>query len=256
MKSASRLFVVIALICAAPAMAETMREAVLRKVALENGLRPVEESWPEFEPEKAEVGKLLFESELLSLTRNVSCRNCHLDEFGTADGLPLGHGAGGVGKGIERMVLTRAGVIDYTGAPPGFAEGILRTLAGPSMNALSAGIGYALLASGAADAWHPFAQTALATFSVCSLILTAINFLPAIPFDGGLVLQSVLSRFLGDSRGRTLAAWISLALLGAMAALEAWLIQPILLYLAVTIGHDNWRKHLRPVADPAAIASR
>ncbi len=160
------------------------------------------------------------------------------------------------GKGIERMVLTRAGVIDYTGAPPGFAEGILRTLAGPSTNALSAGIGYALLASGAADAWHPFAQTALATFSVCSLILTAINFLPAIPFDGGLVLQSVLSRFLGDSRGRTLAAWISLALLGAMAALGAWLIQPILLYLAVTIGYDNWRKHLRPVAEPAAIVSR
>lgn len=162
----------------------------------------------------------------------------------------------GFGKGIERMVLTRAGVIDYTGAPPGFAEGILRTLAGPSTNALSAGIGYALLASGAADAWHPFAQTALATFSVCSLILTAINFLPAIPFDGGLVLQSVLSRFLGDSRGRTLAAWISLALLGVMAALGAWLIQPILLYLAVTIGYDNWRKHLRPVADPVASASR
>ncbi|OWV60716.1 methylamine utilization protein MauG [Mameliella alba] len=91
-------------------MAETMREAVLRKAALENGLRPVEESWPEFEPEKAEVGKLLFESELLSLTRNVSCRNCHLDEFGSADGLPLGHGAGGVGKGIERM-KSPAGVL-------------------------------------------------------------------------------------------------------------------------------------------------
>jgi len=110
MKSATRLFVTIALICAAPAMAETMREAVLRKAALENGLRSVEESWPEFEPEKAEVGKLLFESELLSLTRNVSCRNCHLDEFGSADGLPLGHGAGGVGKGIERM-KSPAGVL-------------------------------------------------------------------------------------------------------------------------------------------------
>ena len=39
MKSATRLFVTIALICAAPAMAETMREAVLRKAALENELR-------------------------------------------------------------------------------------------------------------------------------------------------------------------------------------------------------------------------
>lgn len=110
MKSATKFFAAVALICAAPAMAETMREAVLRKAALENGLRPVEESWPEFEPEKAEVGKLLFESELLSLTRNVSCRNCHLDEFGSADGLPLGHGAGGVGKGVERM-KSPAGVL-------------------------------------------------------------------------------------------------------------------------------------------------
>tara|TARA_R110000850_G_scaffold80785_3_gene173369 strand:- start:1752 stop:2978 length:1227 start_codon:yes stop_codon:yes gene_type:complete len=110
MKSATRFFVVLALICAAPAMAETMREAVLRKAALENELRPVEESWPDFEPEKAEVGRLLFESELLSLTRNVSCRNCHLDEFGSADGLPLGHGAGGVGTGIERM-KSPAGVL-------------------------------------------------------------------------------------------------------------------------------------------------
>ena len=41
-----------------------------------------------------------------------------------------------------------------------------------------------------------------------------------------------------------------------MAALGAWLIQPILLYLAITIGYDNWRKHLRPIADPAAIVSR
>ncbi|WGT48652.1 His-Xaa-Ser system-associated MauG-like protein [Thioclava nitratireducens] len=110
MKSATKFFAAIALICSAPAMAETMREAVLRKAALENGLRPVEESWPEFEPKKAEVGKLLFESELLSLTRNVSCRNCHLDEFGSADSLPLGHGAGGVGKGVERM-KSPAGVL-------------------------------------------------------------------------------------------------------------------------------------------------
>ncbi|WP_420006524.1 His-Xaa-Ser system-associated MauG-like protein [Arenibacterium sp. LLYu02] len=110
MKSATRFFAAVALVCATPAVSETMREAVLRRTALENGMRPFEETWPEFEPEKAAVGKLLFESELLSLTRNVSCRNCHLDEFGSADGLPLGHGAGGVGKGIERM-KSPAGVL-------------------------------------------------------------------------------------------------------------------------------------------------
>lgn len=103
MKSATKLLITVGAFCAVPALAETMRETVLREAALDHGLRPVEELWPEFEPEKAAVGQLLFESELLSLTRNVSCRNCHLDEFGSADGLPLGHGAGGVGTGIERM---------------------------------------------------------------------------------------------------------------------------------------------------------
>lgn len=103
MKSATKPLIAVGALCALPALAETMRETVLREAALNGGLRPVEELWPEFDPEKAAVGKLLFESELLSLTRNVSCRNCHLDEFGSADGLPLGHGAGGVGTGIERM---------------------------------------------------------------------------------------------------------------------------------------------------------
>ncbi|WP_323038893.1 His-Xaa-Ser system-associated MauG-like protein [Gemmobacter sp.] len=116
MKFATSLLIAAFLTGAAPTSAETMREAVLRKAALESGLRPVEESWPEFEPEKAAVGKLLFESELLSLTRNVSCRNCHLDEFGSADGLPLGHGAGGVGTGVERM-KSPAGILSRNVLP-------------------------------------------------------------------------------------------------------------------------------------------
>ena len=110
MKSATRLLFALAMFCAAPAVAETMREAVLRQAVLDNGLRPAEELWPEFESDKAAVGELLFESEQLSLTRNVSCRKCHLDEFGSADGLPLAHGAGGVGTGVERM-KSPAGVL-------------------------------------------------------------------------------------------------------------------------------------------------
>ena len=110
MKLATRFLCVLAMFYAVPAATETMREAVLRKAALNNGLRYAEELWPEFKPNKAIVGELLFESELLSLTRNVSCRNCHLDEFGSTDGLPLGHGAGGVGTGVERM-KSPAGVL-------------------------------------------------------------------------------------------------------------------------------------------------
>ena len=110
MKLATRFLCVLTMFYAVPAATETMREAVLRKAALNNGLRYAEELWPEFKPKKAIVGELLFESELLSLTRNISCRNCHLDEFGSTDGLPLGHGAGGVGTGVERM-KSPAGVL-------------------------------------------------------------------------------------------------------------------------------------------------
>lgn len=111
MKYAIKALVALPLLVAiVPASADSLRDAVLRDAVLDAGLRPVEELWPEFLPERAEVGRALFESDLLSLTRNVSCRNCHLDEFGSADGLPLGLGAGGVGKGIER-IKSPAGVL-------------------------------------------------------------------------------------------------------------------------------------------------
>lgn len=118
MKYASKFFIAIFVLIILPAigMAETMRETVLRKAAIRNGLRPAEETWPKIEPNKAAVGRLLFESNLLSLTRNVSCRSCHLDEFSTADGLPLAHGAGGIGKGIERM-KSPAGIVPRNTLP-------------------------------------------------------------------------------------------------------------------------------------------
>lgn len=153
------------------------------------------------------------------------------------------------GKGIEQMVLTRAGRIDYTGAEPAFVEGVLRTLAGPSTNAACAAASFAILA-GDVQSWHPNVVLAVSIFGGCNLILTAINFLPAIPFDGGLVLQMVVGRFRGKPRGLQVAVWTSMTLLVGMAGLGVWLVQPVLIYLALTIGYDNWRKHLRP---PSAV---
>src|SRR6185436_10804880 len=65
------------------------------------------------------------------------------------------------GKGIDRMVLTRAGRIDYSGAPPGFVENIARTAAGATMNALCAVSGYAILANVDVAQWPPVAALAL-----------------------------------------------------------------------------------------------
>ncbi|WP_108483181.1 cytochrome-c peroxidase [Oceaniglobus ichthyenteri] len=50
----------------------------------------------------AKLGQLLFWDPILSGNRNISCGTCHHPKFGTADGLPLGIGEGGIGLGPDR----------------------------------------------------------------------------------------------------------------------------------------------------------
>lgn len=84
--------------------ADELREKVLRNRAIESGLVRVEQLLPQLDKQKSAAGKLLFESKLLSLTQEIACQNCHLDQFASADGIPLGIGTkGGSGSGIERM---------------------------------------------------------------------------------------------------------------------------------------------------------
>ncbi len=66
------------------------------------------------------------------------------------------------GKGIDRMILTRAGRIDYAGAEPRFVERVVRTAAGPSMNAVCALVGYAVLPT--LDGASPLLVLAVQTF--------------------------------------------------------------------------------------------
>lgn len=57
---------------------------------------------PETESRSFEAGKALFESVSLSGDRDISCSSCHLDRFGSADGLPLAIGVGATGEGTVR----------------------------------------------------------------------------------------------------------------------------------------------------------
>ena len=82
---------------------QPMRERVLRQAALEAGLLPPAALNPEVAPELAALGKRLFESNLISLNAEISCSSCHLDQFGSADGLPVAIGVGGHGEGAERL---------------------------------------------------------------------------------------------------------------------------------------------------------
>lgn len=54
--------------------------------------------------DEAELGRLLFWDPVLSGNRNISCGTCHHPTLGTADGLALGIGEGGVGIGPARRI--------------------------------------------------------------------------------------------------------------------------------------------------------
>lgn len=55
--------------------------------------------------ERIELGQLLFYDPILSGNKNISCGTCHHPSLGTADGVSLGIGEGGVGLGLKRALL-------------------------------------------------------------------------------------------------------------------------------------------------------
>jgi cytochrome c peroxidase len=85
------------------AIADGLREAVLRDAAIDAGLIPAAETHVATSQDLVNVGQLLFESRLLSLNNDTACASCHLDQFGSADGLPIAIGTEGEGVGIERV---------------------------------------------------------------------------------------------------------------------------------------------------------
>ncbi|SOH95074.1 cytochrome c peroxidase [Monaibacterium marinum] len=56
------------------------------------------------DPAIVEIGRDLFWDPILSGNQNISCATCHHPRFGTADGLSLGVGEGGVGLGPDRHI--------------------------------------------------------------------------------------------------------------------------------------------------------
>jgi cytochrome c peroxidase len=84
--------------------ADDLRSRVLRDAAIENGLVQAVETHIVSPEPLVQAGKMLFESRLLSLSEDTACASCHLDKFGSADGLPLAIGTEGEGTGAERVI--------------------------------------------------------------------------------------------------------------------------------------------------------
>ena len=93
-----------ALLLVSQAAAADSFEGIIRKAARANGFAPPEQTHVPVNPELAAQGKILFESKFLSLNGNISCQSCHLDEFGSADGIPNAVAVGGEGKGAARVM--------------------------------------------------------------------------------------------------------------------------------------------------------
>ncbi|WP_353336245.1 His-Xaa-Ser system-associated MauG-like protein [Pseudooceanicola nitratireducens] len=88
-----------------PVEADSLRERMLRKYALDFGMVRPEDTWIEYNLPVVEVGKKIFESTLLSSNEDTACASCHLDRFGSSDGLPTAVGVEGQSFGAKRVEL-------------------------------------------------------------------------------------------------------------------------------------------------------
>ena len=117
MKSIIRL-TAIALLFAGLAHAKSpMREEVLRDAARRSGVLPLEDILIVNDARLSAVGKDLFESPLLSLNSDTSCQTCHIDRFGSADGLPNAVGTGGRGEGPARLMAGGGAIVPRNTLP-------------------------------------------------------------------------------------------------------------------------------------------
>src|SRR4051794_18548611 len=105
MKSGINLLIYAGLLAMLPlaAAADSMRDNVLREALLRSGVVPYQETHVETNPALVAAGKLLFQSRDMSLDRQTACASCHVDRFGSADGLANAVGTGGQGEGLERL---------------------------------------------------------------------------------------------------------------------------------------------------------
>jgi len=71
-------------------------------VALDLPAPLTDEDFLNFDQAQVQLGQLLFYDKVLSGNQNISCATCHHPNLGSADGVSLGVGEGGVGIGPDR----------------------------------------------------------------------------------------------------------------------------------------------------------
>ena len=103
-KFVTDLSIIFGLLVTAPPAAADAFDSILKQAAIESGFAHAQSTHVPVDPALAAVGKTLFESRNLSLNSDISCQDCHLQEFSSADGIPNAIGIGGEGTGVERVM--------------------------------------------------------------------------------------------------------------------------------------------------------
>ena len=78
-------------------------DRILKDTAIRNGLVESSDLLIPTDAVLAKIGEGFFNSKNLANSRDIACLDCHLDEFSSADGLPLAIGVNGIGTGLERL---------------------------------------------------------------------------------------------------------------------------------------------------------
>jgi cytochrome c peroxidase len=86
------------------ARAENAEERIIKQQIKSAGFVPSGDLYRNPDEKLADVGKVIFESKRLSLNGNISCQTCHLDRFGSTDGIPIAAAVGGEGDGPKRLL--------------------------------------------------------------------------------------------------------------------------------------------------------
>ena len=97
-------------------------ENILRDAVIKNGFKHPNSINPKTQPELVKAGKIFFNSTNISLNGDTSCQTCHLDKFGSADGIPNAIGVGGEGEGAWR--IKKGGAVLPRNALPLWGRGI------------------------------------------------------------------------------------------------------------------------------------
>lgn len=86
------------------AKAENAEERIVKQQIKSGGFVPSGDLYRNPDEKLADIGKIIFRSKRLSLNGNISCQTCHLDRFGSTDGIPIAAAIGGEGDGPKRLL--------------------------------------------------------------------------------------------------------------------------------------------------------